>query len=275
MLFYTGNLYALNVKRTSFKELYSQTWPLWNREIEEQQSLIKQAKENTQKRLDILAVRLGQLQANVMRLDALGSRLATMADLKDIEFNIDRVPGMGGPHSTKLHGTIQVGDFLKNMEKLMYKIQDREQKLVAMESVLINKTLRSETLPTGKPTKDGWISSLFGMRTSPISGKMEFHQGVDYAGRANSPILAVGAGIVTWSGQRYGYGNLVEINHGNGYLTRYAHNKRNLVIVGEKVNKGQQIALMGSTGRSTGPHIHFEVVHNGKTVNPKKYISLK
>ena len=107
-----------------------------------------------------------------------------------------------------------------------------------------------------------------------MTGKVEFHDGIDYAGKPGSPLLAVASGIVTWSGVRYGYGNMVEINHGNGYQTRYAHNKKNLVVIGQKVDKGQVIGLMGSSGRSTGTHVHFEVVNNGKAVNPKKYNSL-
>ncbi len=107
-----------------------------------------------------------------------------------------------------------------------------------------------------------------------MSGKREFHEGVDFASKSGSLVSSVGAGIVTWSGKRFGYGYMVEINHGNGYVTRYAHNKKNLVSVGEKVEKGQAIAVIGSTGRSTGPHVHFEVVHNGKHVNPKKFFSV-
>ncbi len=139
-----------------------------------------------------------------------------------------------------------------------------------MESMLIDSTLQSQTIPTGSPTLDGWVSSLFGKRTDPMTGRVEFHDGIDYAGKSGSPILAVASGIVTWSGVRHGYGNMVEINHGNGYQTRYAHNKKNIVVVGEKVDKGQIIALMGSSGRSTGTHVHFEVVNNGKAVNPKR-----
>ena len=121
----------------------------------------------------------------------------------------------------------------------------------------------------------GWMSSLYGYRSDPMSGKKEFHQGVDVAGKPGTPITAVAAGIVIWSGQRYGYGDLVEISHGNGYTTRYAHNKKNLVSVGEKVEKGEIIALMGATGRSTGTHVHFEVLRHGKHLNPNKYLSLK
>lgn len=275
LIFHTGSLYALNLTKDSFKSLYSQTTPIWNQEIEAQQQMLNQAKNNAEKNLDALASRLSKLQAHVMRLDALGSRLADMADINEIEFGITNTPGLGGPQPDKVHDSMEVSDFIQSLEQLTSKIQDRSEKLAAMESMLIDRTLQSQTIPTGSPTADGWVSSLFGMRTDPISGKMEFHGGVDYAGKVGSPILTVASGIVTWSGVRYGYGNVVEVNHGNGYQTRYAHNKKNLVVVGQKVDKGQVIALMGATGRATGPHVHFEVVKNGKAVNPKKYISLK
>lgn len=275
LIFHAGSLYALKLTRSSFKNLYSQTTPIWSQEIDVQQQMLNQAKENAEKNLDALAARLSKLQAHVMRLDALGSRLADMADVKEIEFDITSTPGLGGPQHIGAHGSMEVSDFVVALEQLNSKIQDRAEKLTAMESMLIDRTLQSQTIPTGSPTMDGWISSLFGRRTDPITGKMEFHDGIDYAGKTGSPILTVAAGIVTWSGVRYGYGNVVEINHGNNYQTRYAHNKKNLVVVGQKVDQGQIIALMGSSGRSTGSHVHFEVVNNGKAVNPKKYISLK
>jgi murein DD-endopeptidase MepM/ murein hydrolase activator NlpD len=275
LIFHAGSLYSLNLTKDSFKDLYSQTAPIWSQEIDVQQQMLNQAQENAEKNLDALAARLSKLQSHVMRLDALGSRLADMADLNEIEFDITSTPGLGGPQSVNTHGTMEVSDFLVALEDLNSKIQDRAEKLAAMESMLIDRTLQSQTIPTGSPTMDGWVSSLFGMRADPITGKMEFHGGVDYAGKTGSPILTVASGIVTWSGVRYGYGNMVEINHGNGYQTRYAHNKKNLVVVGQKVEQGDVIALMGSSGRATGPHVHFEVVNNGKAVNPKKYISLK
>ena len=275
LIFHAGSQYALDSPRGSLKNLYARATPTWHQEIREQRLMLDQAKENAEKNLNALAARLSKLQAHIMRLDALGSRLASMAGINEIEFDITNIPGLGGPEPVMNQGSMKVADFIETLEQLNLKIQDREEKLAAMESMLIDRTLRSQTTPTGNPTREGWISSLFGMRTDPMSGKMEFHGGVDYAGKENSPILAVASGIVTWSGARYAYGNMVEINHGNGYQTRYAHNKKNLVVVGQKVDKGQIIALMGSSGRSTGPHVHFEVINNGKTVNPKKYISLK
>jgi murein DD-endopeptidase MepM/ murein hydrolase activator NlpD len=128
-------------------------------------------------------------------------------------------------------------------------------------------------MPSGSPVKNGWVSSGYGKRTDPFTGKKEFHKGVDFAGKAGSEVLSVGDGIVSWVGERTGYGNLVEITHGNGYVTRYGHNKKLLVAVGDTVKKGQQIAVLGSTGRSTGPHVHLEVVHNDQQVNPSKYIT--
>ncbi len=275
LVFHAGSIYALNLTRGSFKTLYSQTAPLWSKEIEVQQQMLDQAQENAEKNLDALAARLSKLQAHVMRLDALGSRLADMADLNEIEFDITSAPGLGGPQPINLHGSMEVSDFLEALDQLNLKIQDRAEKMAAMESMLIDRTLQNQTIPTGRPTKTGWVSSLFGMRTDPMTGKMEFHGGVDYAGKTGSPVLTVASGIVTWSGVRYGYGKMVEVNHGNGYQTRYAHNKKNLVVVGQKVEQGEVIALMGSSGRATGPHVHFEVVNNGKAVNPKKYISLQ
>ena len=118
----------------------------------------------------------------------------------------------------------------------------------------------------------GYVSSRFGHRTDPFTGRRAFHKGVDFAGRAGADVVAVASGVVIWSGPRYGYGELVEINHGNGYVTRYAHNADNLVVIGETVKRGQVVARMGDTGRATGPNLHFEVLHNGKAVDPLTYI---
>jgi murein DD-endopeptidase MepM/ murein hydrolase activator NlpD len=127
-------------------------------------------------------------------------------------------------------------------------------------------------VPAGRPITSGWLSSYFGIRTDPFTGKKERHKGLDFAGKLGSDVVAVASGVVTWAGRRYGYGNLVEINHGNGYSTRYGHNDKITVKVGDAVKKGQIIAKMGSTGRSTGPHVHFEVLHKGKQVDPMSYI---
>lgn len=210
-----------------------------------------------------------------MRIDALGSRLADMAELDDIDFDALSSPGMGGPISDNEQQSLGFSDIQHTLDDIEMLLNDRREKLTAMESMLMDRALQEQILPKGRPALGGWMSSLYGYRTDPITGKKELHQGVDFAGKSETPITAVGAGIVIWSGVRYGYGNLVEISHGNGYTTRYAHNKKNLVIVGEKVEKGEIIALMGASGRSTGTHVHFEVLRHGRHVNPNKYLSLK
>ena len=271
--FYLGKLYSNESTRQSMAVLYSQTTSDWNREINEQKDLLIKAQQNAEKNLDALATRLSQMQAHVLRLDALGARLAAMTNIQDINFDMTNQPGIGGPKPA-YQDSINVEDFILALEKLDNQIKDRADKLNALESLLIDRSITDITLPVGKPINQGWISSLYGKRVDPITGKIEFHEGVDYAGRSGSEIIAVASGIVTWSGERYGYGYMVEINHGNGYQTRYAHNKKNLVEVGQKVEKGQKIALMGSSGRATGPHVHFEIVHNGKSVNPSKLRSV-
>lgn len=233
----------------------------------------------TETALNAMVGRLSLMQSHVVRLDALGSRLAQMAQVDDIEFGVGNPPGLGGPHNLP-HNLIDNSsrelsdyDFLISLNRLEQALEDRRDKLQAMEAMLMGRSLRHQTQPQGNPAKGGWISSLFGYRTDPITGKKEFHPGVDLAGKSGMGVTAIGSGIVTWSGPDLGYGNLVEINHGNGYVTRYAHNKENLVNVGEKVDKGQVIAIMGSTGRSTGAHVHFEVVKNDRRINPRSYIS--
>jgi murein DD-endopeptidase MepM/ murein hydrolase activator NlpD len=136
----------------------------------------------------------------------------------------------------------------------------------------MRQSLSERVSPAGRPVKSGWMSSYFGRRTDPFTGKPANHKGVDFAGKEGAEVVAVADGVVTWSSKRYGYGQLVEINHGNGYATRYAHNSENLVDVGQEVRKGQTVALMGDTGRATGPNLHFEVLHKGRAVNPVKFI---
>ncbi|MDZ7645149.1 MAG: M23 family metallopeptidase [Woeseiaceae bacterium] len=158
------------------------------------------------------------------------------------------------------------------MRGLALQLDSREAQLGVLESVILNQNLNDRVHPQGRPVKSGWMSSYFGRRTDPFTGKPATHRGVDFAGKEGAEILAVADGVVTWSSKRYGYGQMVEINHGNGYATRYAHNSENLVAVGEEVRKGQTVALMGDTGRATGPNLHFEVLHRGQRVNPVNFI---
>ncbi|VAW56770.1 Peptidase, M23/M37 family [hydrothermal vent metagenome] len=237
-------------------------------EIKLQRQLIDQTRFDARADLDALAARLGEIQAQAMRLNALGQKLVTIAKLDKNEFNFQNSPGMGGPDELG----IQEMDFSSEIDAVIAELEDREQQLNVLENILLSTKMQDEVFPAGRPIKRGWISSNYGTRTNPFSGKLQFHKGMDFAGKLGSDVLAVAGGVVTWSSDRYGYGNLVEINHGNGYITRYGHNRENLVAVGETVKRGQLISHMGSTGRSTGPHVHFEVLKNGRQINPLKFV---
>lgn len=244
----------------------------WSSEMAVQREEINEAKLVAEENLNALTLRLGQMQAHVIRLDALGQRLTQMAGLDSGEFDFSQVPAQGGPVDSSSLSAIQVPDFVVQLETLASQVNDREQQLDLLESMLRNRYLSAEVLPAGRPITKGWLSSKFGMRTDPFTGKQELHKGVDFAGKMDSDVIAVASGVVTWSDKRYGYGNMIEINHGKGFVTRYGHNKELLVKIGDTIKKGQSIALMGSTGRSTGPHVHFEVWRDGRTVDPMRYI---
>ena len=275
VIFYSGYHYAQSNTAEMLFSIQSQTASVWDTDIKQQKESLSQLRRTTEKSLDAISSRLSMLQSFVMRLDALGSRLAVMANFDDIEFGIDNPPGLGGPSSNMSEIYPSIPSLYRTFDELEFKLADRSEKLAAMESMLINRIMQEQTSPGGKPSLGGYLSSKFGYRTDPMTGKREFHEGLDFSGKFETPIVAVAAGIVTWSGPRFGYGNLVEISHGNGYLTRYAHNSKNLVEIGEKIKKGEVIALMGSSGRSTGTHVHFEVIHNGRNVDPRKYLALK
>ena len=238
-----------------------------------QQTGIARIREAALSNLDALTLRLGRMQAQMLRLDALGARLVVQADLDATEFDFNIAPPVGGPQNAVATSATTVPDFLGMLGELDATMADREAKLGILEQMLLNRHLRARIVPSGRAVENGLLSSKYGKRIDPFSGKQEQHKGNDIAGKEGTDILAVADGIVTWSVKRPGYGNLVEINHGNGYVTRYGHNKRHLVEAGDTIRKGQAIALMGSTGRSTGPHVHIEVLHNDKHVNPAKYLA--
>jgi murein DD-endopeptidase MepM/ murein hydrolase activator NlpD len=238
--------------------------------LTEQKQQITDLKQQLQLRVDAMAMRLGEMNAHVIRLDALGRRLTEMADIDSREFNFDRDPASGGPEG---EGTsAQIPDLSAMLAQLEQRVDLRESQLSALENLILARELRQEIHPEGRPVANGFISSYFGERSDPFDGREAFHKGVDFAGSQGSSVTAVGAGVVTWAGERSGYGRLVEINHGDGFVTRYAHNERTLVTVGQTVKRGEPVALMGSTGRSTGPHVHFEVLRNGRQVDPLSYV---
>ncbi len=244
---------------------------MWRQEVLDQRRRVDEAVLDARRNLDALAARVGQLQAQVMRIDALGSRLVDIAKLDSAEFGFDAPLGRGGPAPADAV-SMTVPDFIVSLETLASEIEDRAPKLRVVETALMARSLEAEVLPSGRPVRKGWISSVFGNRADPMNGKQAFHSGLDFAGRSGSDIIAVASGVVVWSGAKPGYGHMVEIDHGNGYSTVYAHNRRNLVETGDTVRKGDTIAQMGASGRATGTHVHFEVLHNGRAVNPLNYV---
>lgn len=240
-----------------------------------QRDELQETRGRTQEHLDALALRLGQLQSHILRIDALGERLAEAARLDEDEFDFGAEPARGGIEEGELARSVGLSELVADMEQLSQLISDREHKLDLMEGLIFDRQLNGAMLPAGRPVEKGWISSRYGYRNDPFTGKKTFHHGVDVAGKKDSNVVAVASGIVTWTGERSGYGKLIEVRHADGYVTRYGHNSKILVKPGELVTQGQPIALMGSTGRSTGPHVHFEIARNGKTLNPSKYLRAK
>jgi murein DD-endopeptidase MepM/ murein hydrolase activator NlpD len=244
----------------------------WSRVVAEQKSDIAEMRARVQDRVNALAVRLGQLDAHIIRIDALGKRLTTMANVDRREFNFDEAPQPASGAAGSGPAFNQIPDLSSQLSELEQRVDLRDAQLSALENVIVGRKITAALRPEGKPVGEGAISSYFGERSDPFTGEEGFHKGLDFAGTSGEPVVAVAAGVVTWVGDRSGYGTLVEINHGNGYVTRYAHNQSALVAVGQTVTRGEHIALMGSTGHSTGPHVHFEVLHNGTQIDPLMFV---
>ena len=225
-----------------------------------------------QSRLTAMTRRLASLQAHVTRLDALGSHLTDLAGLEADEFDFSEPPALGGPALPLNAAPPRVAEVETQFTALDALFLRREVQFEILAGLLSAEQLRAEATPAGRPIRSGWQSSRYGSRIDPISGERAWHDGADFAGREGSDILAVASGVVSWSGYRSGYGTMVEVSHGDGLSTRYAHNQENLVDAGDLVRRGDVIALMGSSGRSTGPHVHFEVFKNGRAVDPASYV---
>ena len=223
-----------------------------------------------------LTVKLAELQSQVLRLNALGNRLASDANIPSKEFNFNEAPPSGGPMQ-KLTTAVPKSyiDLLTEVETLELQLEQGENQLRLLESLALGHHIENSSYLSGRPIKKGWLSSYYGVRKDPFHGQPAMHKGVDFAGKEDAPIIATASGVVSWASDRYGYGKLIEIDHGNGLKTRYGHNKEVLVKVGDVVNKGQTIARMGSTGRSTGPHVHYEILRKNSQINPLKYVYRK
>jgi murein DD-endopeptidase MepM/ murein hydrolase activator NlpD len=243
----------------------------WSEDLEQQKQQVDAQKELSTRKIDALSVKMGELQARLLRIEGLGERLTQMAAIDQSEFDFSAGPGMGGP-SDMLDEGYQAPTLSDALDQLSARIVDRQQQIEVLHSLLSDREFKKDIFLAGRPIKKGWMSSRYGKRRDPFHGRIAWHAGVDFAGKDGSEIISVAAGVVTWAAKRYGYGQLVEINHGNGYSTRYAHCKEIKVKVGDVVDKNQVVALMGSTGRSTGPHVHFEVLKNNRQVDPARFI---
>ena len=241
-----------------------------------QQSHVDAGREQLDSSLAAMTGKLAQMRSRLVRLDALGEQLTQIASLEDGEFDFSVAPGLGGPDESLVNEVANSVDIQQELATMFARLDNslnsRESQLSVLQSMLTENKLKSERMVAGRPITKGWMSSEYGIRVDPFHGNKRWHGGVDFAGRKGSDIIAVASGVVTWSGERSGYGLMVELNHSDGYITRYAHNEKNVADLGAIVKKGDVIAKMGSSGRSTGPHVHFEVFKNGRTVDPASYI---
>jgi murein DD-endopeptidase MepM/ murein hydrolase activator NlpD len=222
--------------------------------------------------LQAMAAQVGQMQAQMQRLDALGGRLAKITGMNPTEFSFNKPAAQGGPLITSSSSEILVGDLQRQLDSLTRVVSDRGDKLSALQTMLMQNQLSQKLLPSVAPVKEGWYSSNFGWRVDPFNGQSAMHEGVDYVVPEGTPIYASAGGVVSYADNHPSYGNMVEIEHGNDIITRYAHASKLLVKVGQVVRRGEKIAEVGSTGRSTGNHLHFEVRYKGSAQNPVRFL---
>jgi len=225
--------------------------------------------------LNAMAIRLGELQAQMMRLEGLGERLAKTAGLKPQELPSLQpgvTPGRGGAESSLPSRNLSVREFSDLVGQLGRQMDMRSDQLSVLEALLMHDTANRKFLPTLYPIIDGWYSSNFGYRIDPFSGQQSMHEGVDFPAESGTPIVATASGKVVFADWHPAYGKMLEIDHGNGLVSRYAHTSSLTVKEGDLVVRGQRVATVGSTGRSTGPHLHFEVRLNGVQQNPARFL---
>lgn len=241
-----------------------------------EQKILPNAESVNDQQVIALTMKLAELQSQALRLNALGDRLAEQANIPENEFNFEEMPPSGGPMTqTSASEKRTLAELLAVISKVEGELAFEEKQLKLLESITLGHHIENTSYLSGRPIKKGWLSSYFGTRKDPFNGRPAMHKGVDFAGKEDAEIITTAAGVVTWASARHGYGNLIEIDHGKGLKTRYGHNKALLVDVGDVVSKGQVIARMGSTGRSTGPHVHYEILRNNKQIDPIKYIYRK
>jgi murein DD-endopeptidase MepM/ murein hydrolase activator NlpD len=222
--------------------------------------------------LNAMAVKLGQMQAQLTRLDALGERLSSLAGFKPQEFRFSEAPGRGGAVSSMAQKDISLSEFSQKLDQLSKEMETRTDYMGILESQLFDARIKKKLIPTIPPVDGGWNASSFGWRIDPFTGMQAMHEGIDFLAEPGTPVFAAAGGVVTFAEMHHQYGNMVEIDHGNEFTTRYAHNSKFVVKRGDLVQRGRKIAEVGSTGRSTGPHLHFEVRYKGVAQNPNRFL---
>lgn len=224
--------------------------------------------------LALMARRVGEMQAQLMRLDALGERVQGLAGVKPTEFNFKEMPGRGGvePMDSTSSRELTMSEFKALLDAMAHDVERRADYMNVVESTLMSDKIQSKLLPTSQPVNVSYNASTFGRRLDPFSGRSTMHEGIDFAAPIGTAIMAAAGGVVTVAEFHPQYGNMMEVDHGNDMITRYAHASRLLMHVGDIVRRGQHIADIGTTGRSTGPHLHFEVRIKGVAQDPHKFL---
>jgi murein DD-endopeptidase MepM/ murein hydrolase activator NlpD len=238
-----------------------------------QQGEAERARQFVQQNLNAMAVKLGEMQAQLARLDALGDRLSTMAGIRPQEFRFSEAPGLGGAQPTSLPPqNLSLAEFGEKLSTLSRDVENRTDMLGVLESQLFEQAIKKKLMPTMMPVNAPFNASGFGMRIDPFTGQHAMHEGIDFLAEAGSPIVAAAGGVVIFAGFHPQYGNMVDVDHGNDLVTRYAHASKLFVKEGDIVQRGRKLGLVGSTGRSTGPHLHFEVRFKGVAQNPARFV---
>lgn len=240
-------------------------------QVERQERELAKVQADAQTQVNALAARLGELQAQATRLNALGERLTQMGKLEDGEFDFNETPGLGDGDAGPAQD-IPLSAVNSDLQVLEQRFAASGRQLSVLESLLFDHQLEQNAVPSRMPIRNSYVTSGFGTRADPFGRGAATHKGMDFHARVGDPVTAVAEGVVSFSGVKGGYGNVVEVDHGNGYKTLYAHNSRLSVREGDLVRVGQEVAKAGSTGRSTGAHVHFEVWQDGRVVNPRKFL---
>jgi murein DD-endopeptidase MepM/ murein hydrolase activator NlpD len=246
----------------------------WRMKIQEQDAVVEELQTDSVARRQAVGRQIADMQARLWRMEALASYMHESSGLPQDEFDFDAQVSQGGPINPEAE-VLNVQNLDSKLANLSVRLKQRETELSILDQVLMGVYTQRGAMPAGAPIVKGWMSSPFGERVDPISGKKAWHEGMDFAGANGSDVVAVANGIVVFSGRRDGYGLMVEISHGENLRTRYGHHQELLVQAGQSVKRGDVIGLMGSSGRSTGPHVHFEVLKSGKPVNPARYVSAR